>query len=155
MPLSQISFSETQNGLPFLADLPDARFSFSSCRFGFAGAWSSTHGVGVDVEDSSREVEAAELAQQFFSATETGVVEKAGGLKRQQVFFQLWSLKEAALKSIGEGLPFGLDAFVFELEPDVRAIRVPPGHGGPEQFSAYMIEEIECCGALVLKNRQA
>jgi 4'-phosphopantetheinyl transferase len=155
MPLSQITFGETQNGRPFLADLPDFWFSFSSCRLGFAGAWSSTHGVGVDVEDSTRKVDAAELARQFFSAAEARVVERAGGLKRQQVFFQLWSLKEAALKSIGEGLPLGLDAFEFELEPDLRVIRVPSVHGWPEQFSAHLIEEIECCNALVLRDRQA
>jgi 4'-phosphopantetheinyl transferase len=154
IPLSQLSFSETQHGRPFLADLPDCWFSFSSCRFGFAGAWSSTHGVGIDIEDSGRDVEAADLAQQFFSAAESRVIEKAGGPQRQQVFFQLWSLKEAALKSIGEGLPFGLDAFEFGLEPDVRVIRVPPGHGGPEQFSGHAIEGSECRGALVLKNRQ-
>lgn len=155
MPLSQISFNETEKGRPFLCDLPDTWFSFSSCRFGFAGAWSSSHAIGVDVEDSTRAVEAAELAQQFFSAAETQILEGAGDVKRQQLFFQLWSLKEAALKSIGEGLPFGLDAFEFVLEPDLRVLRVPRGYGGPEQFSAHVLEGIECRGALVLRNRQA
>jgi phosphopantetheinyl transferase len=36
-PLSQIVFNETGNGRPYLADLPDFWFSFSSCRFGFIG----------------------------------------------------------------------------------------------------------------------
>ena len=150
-PLSQIVFNETENGRPYLCDLPDFWFSFSSCRFGFAGAWSSTHGIGVDVEDETRNVEAAELARKFFSPAEAHVVEAADGLKRQQTFFQLWSLKEAALKSIGEGLPFGLDAFEFELEPNLRVVHVPPGYGGPERFSAHMIEGIECCTAIVIR----
>ena len=151
-PLSQIAFNETENGRPYLRDLPDVWFSFSSCRFGFAGAWSSTHGIGVDLTDKTREVEAAELARQFFSAAEAHVVEGAGGLKRQKAFFQFWSLKEAALKSIGEGLPFGLDAFEFELEPDLRVVHVPPGYGGPERFSAHMIEGIESCTAIVIRD---
>ncbi len=41
--LSQIVFRETEKGRPYLPDLPDFRFSFSSCRFGFLGAWSATH----------------------------------------------------------------------------------------------------------------
>jgi 4'-phosphopantetheinyl transferase len=151
MPLSQISFQETENGRPYLCDLPDFWFSFSSCRFGFAGAWSSTHGIGVDVEDETRNVEAAELARQFFSVAEARVVEGAGGLKRQQTFFQFWSLKEAALKSIGEGLPFGLDAFVFELEPNLRVVHAPTGYGGAERFSAHMIEGTECRTAVVIR----
>jgi len=69
-PLSQIAFKETENGRPHLSDLPDFWFSFSSCRFGFLGAWSSTHGIGVDLEDQTRDLEATELAQQFFSVAE-------------------------------------------------------------------------------------
>ena len=63
------------------------------------------------------DLEPTELAREFFSGAEANAVERAGGLERQRIFFQLWSLKEAALKSIGEGLPFGLDAFEFELTP--------------------------------------
>jgi phosphopantetheinyl transferase len=150
--LSKIAFNETESGRPYLCDLPDFWFSFSSCRFGFAGAWSSIHGIGVDLEGETRDVEAAELAQQFFSTAEARVVERASGLKRQQTFFQFWSLKEAALKSIGEGLPFGLDAFAFELEPNLRVVQVPPGYGGPDRFSAHMIDGIESCGAIVIRD---
>jgi 4'-phosphopantetheinyl transferase len=152
-PLSQIVFEETENGRPHLSDLPDFWFSFSSCRFGFLGAWSSTHGIGVDLEDQTRDLEAAELAQQFFSAAEANAVEEAGGLKSLRTFFQFWSLKEAALKSIGEGLPFGLDAFEFELDPNLRVVHAPPDHGGPEQFDAHVIEGIDsCCAALVTRS---
>jgi len=150
-PLSQIAFNETENGRPYLYELPDVWFSFSSCRFGFAGAWSSTHGIGVDLEDKTRDVEAAELAQQFFSTAEAHVVKGAGGIKRQQAFYRFWSLKEAALKCIGEGLPFGLDAFEFELEPDPRVVHAPPGYGRPERFSAHMIEGTESCTAIVIR----
>ena len=131
-PLSQIAFDETENGRPHLSDLPRCWFSFSSCRFGLVGAWSSTHGVGVDIEDQSRTLEAVELAQQFFSMAEATVVEGPGGLASRRTFLQLWSLKEAALKSIGEGLPYGLDAFEFALDPTLRVLDAPPDHGGPD-----------------------
>ena len=151
-PLSDIVFNETANGRPYLADLPDCWFSFSSCRFGFAGAWSATHGVGVDVEDPMKDVEATELARQFYSVAEAKAVDESGVLASRQMFLQFWSLKEAALKSIGEGLPFGLDAFEFELVPEVRVVQAPPDHGGPEQFSAHIIEGTDSCAALVVRR---
>ncbi len=151
-PLSQIVFEETENGRPYLSDLPDIWFSFSSCRFGFLGAWSSTHGIGVDLEDQKKNLEAKELAQQLFSVAEAKAVDEAGDLTSLQTFFQFWSLKEAALKSIGEGLPFGLDAFQFELAPTLRVVHTPPEHSGPEQFNAHVLEGTDSCAALIIRS---
>jgi len=137
---------------PYLSDSPDLWFSFSSCRFGILGAWSSTHGIGVDIEDQTRELEAAELARQFFSTAEAEAVEGVGGVERLRTFYRFWSLKEAALKSIGEGLPFGLDAFEFELDPSPRVVHAPPDNGGPEQFDAHVIEGTDGCAALVIRS---
>ena len=151
-PLSETVFKETENGRPYLSESPEVWFSFSSCRSGFLGAWSSTHGIGVDLEDQARNLEAAELAHRFFSETEASVVESAGGAERLRTFYQFWSLKEAALKSIGEGLPFGLDAFEFELAPNLRVVRAPPEHGGAEQYNAHLIEGIDSCAAFVIRD---
>ena len=123
--MSEIRLEYTENGRPYLADAPDLWFSFSSCRFGMLGAWSSTHGIGVDIEDHTRELEAGELARQYFSVAEAEAIEGAGGVERLRTFYRFWTLKEAALKSIGEGLPFGLDAFEFELDPRVRVVHAP------------------------------
>ncbi len=150
-PLSRIVFEKTENGRPYLSNLSDLWFSFSSCRIGFLGAWSSTHGIGVDVEDVTKNLEAVELAHRFFPEAEANAVERADGLERLQTFFQFWCLKEAALKSIGEGLPFGLDAFEFELDPNVRIVHAPSGHGGPEQFDAHLVERTDSCAALVTR----
>lgn len=150
--LSQMVFKETEKGRPYLPDLPDFRFSFSSCRFGFLGAWSSTHCIGIDLEDQTRTLEAAELAQQFFSEAEARVVKAVEGRARLRTFFQLWSLKEAALKSIGEGLPYGLDAFEFELTPNLRLLHAPSDYGGPDRFNAHVIEGTNSCAALVTQS---
>jgi 4'-phosphopantetheinyl transferase len=151
-PLLQIVFKETEKGRPYLSDLPVFWFSFSSCRFGFLGTWSPTHGIGVDFEDQTRDLEATQLAQQFFSAAEAKAVEAPGGLTSLRTFFQFWSLKEAALKSIGEGLPFGLDAFEFELDPKPCVVHAPPDHGRPEQFDAHVIRGNDSCAALVIRS---
>jgi phosphopantetheine--protein transferase-like protein len=154
--LSQIHFAEKENGRPYLPNLPNLWFSFSSSRFGFLGAWSSMHAIGVDLEDKTRNVEPGKLAQHFFSEAEAKAVETADSQVRLQTFFQLWCLKEAALKSIGEGLPFGLDAFEFELSPNIRIVQAPNNYGGPKQFDAHLIEETSTgqgCAALVIRRQ--
>src|SRR6478752_5874333 len=93
-PLSRIVFRETEKGRPYLPDLPNVWFSFSSCRFGFLGAWSSTHRIGVDLEDQTRNLDAAELAQQFLSQAEVSSVKVVGDLARQRTFYQLWSSRK-------------------------------------------------------------
>ena len=151
-PMSQIVFKETEKGRPYFPELPSFSFSFSSCHSGFLGAWSSRHEIGVDLEDISRGLEAAELARQFFSKAEAKAIEAAGRSARLRIFFQLWSLKEAALKSIGEGLPFGLDAFEVELAPTLRIVHAPRDHGGPERFDAHLIEGPDTCAAVVIRS---
>jgi 4'-phosphopantetheinyl transferase len=151
-PVSQIFFEETGNGRPYLSGLADTWFSFSSCHSGFLGAWSSTHAIGVDIENQTEIVEARELAKQFFSTDEAGIVNRTSEAERQRIFLQFWSLKEAALKSIGEGLPFGLENFQFKLHPKPRVVHAPASHGGHGQFEAHAIPGIDACAALVIRN---
>ena len=150
-PLSQIVFDETENGRPWLCEKPDLWFSFSSCRSGFVGAWSSTHGLGIDLEDRTTVIEAAELARTYFTESEAQVVERENSARRP-TFLQLWSLKEAALKSIGEGLPFGLDAFEFELDGGVRIVDAPREHGGPAGFTAHLFDRTDVFSAIVARR---
>ena len=148
--LKEIVFEETENGRPYLRDRSDLWFSFSSCRLGFIGAWSSTHGIGVDIEDQPIDMKVAELAQMYFTESEARIVGE--GRARLRTFLQLWSLKEAALKSIGQGLPFGLDMFEFELEGGLRVVGAPRDHGGVERFSAHLFDQTDACAALVVRS---
>jgi 4'-phosphopantetheinyl transferase len=151
-PLGQVAFEETAKGRPYLPEAPQLWFSFSACPRGFLGAWSSTHAVGVDLEDRTRPLEAAELAHRYFREAEARAVAGADAPARPALFLKLWTLKEAALKSIGEGLPFGLDAFAFELTPAVRIVDAPPDLGGPERFAAHLMDAADICAALVVRG---
>ena len=150
--LSKVVFEETENGRPYLVDLPACWFSFSSCRFGLLGAWSSRHRIGVDIEDRTGDPGATALAREFFSAAEARAVEGHDGRANLRSFFHLWSLKEAALKSIGEGLPYGLNAFEFEFDPNLRVVQAPPDHGGAGRFSAQVMEGADYCAAIVTRS---
>jgi len=150
--LSQVLFYETDAGRPYLSASPGFSFSFSACRFGYLGAWSATHGVGVDLEDKTRALQVVDLARRYFTASEAEAIEGVDGGASPRVFFRLWCLKEAALKSIGQGLPFGLDRFAFELEPELRVVHAPEDAGGRTQFDAHLIEVAGGCAALVSRS---
>lgn len=153
-PLSRFDFEETESGWPSLPASRVTWFSFSSCQSGFLGAWSSKHAIGVDLEDRTRDLEALELARRYFADAEAQAVECAGGPTRLHTFLQFWSLKEAALKSIGKGLPYGLDTFEFALTPRLRVVNAPTEHGGPARFDAHMIDGTGGCAALVIRSRE-
>ncbi len=149
--LTQIQFVTRDKGRPILVERPDIWFSFSSCNRGMLAAWSPTHALGVDIEDQTRTVEATQIADAFFSPAEAKLLHAADETMRQQKFFELWCLKEAALKSIGEGLPFGLDRFRFDLEPAPKIVEAPSKQGGPDKFSAYLVKSRECCASVVIR----
>lgn len=151
--LSDVEFKKTENGRPWLAEMPGTWFSFSSCRSGFLGAWSQTHAMGVDIEDRTGNLEVTRLARVYFSAAEARLVENSAGPARLATFCRLWSLKEAALKSVGQGLPFGLQRFVFRLNPAPRLVAAPAGYGGPTPFDAQLIDGAGACAALVTRRR--
>jgi 4'-phosphopantetheinyl transferase len=153
--LSRITFEETAKGRPYLAGVAQLSFSFSSCRSGLLGAWSSTNYVGVDIENSRGEIEPAPLADRFFSPAEAESIANTDQSTRMRRFLQLWTLKEAALKSVGEGLPYGLDAFEFELEPEPRVVTAPSEHGGAAGFEVHIIDNLGCCAALVIQSPAA
>jgi phosphopantetheine--protein transferase-like protein len=148
----QIDFAETDKGRPYLGGHRDVCFSFSSSRAGLLAAWSATHSVGVDLEDESRNVEAVTLARRYFCEGERRAIESLDEPEQLQLFFRYWCLKEAALKSIGEGLPSGLDAFEFDVHPKPRVLRAPSIHGGAPRFEAHLIDGTVFCAALVLHD---
>lgn len=153
--LASVNFAATTNGRPYLPELPGVWFSFSASANGHLAAWSASHALGVDVEDAASAGRAVEMARYHFSGAEADAVARAPGPMRGQIFLQLWTLKEAALKSIGEGLPYGLDAFRFEVVPSVRIVHAPEEHGGVATLRARLIDLVGGYGALVLRQHRA
>ena len=117
------------NGKPFL---PGFFFNLSH-----SGRWAvcavSDGEVGVDLEQERklhREVE------RRFTLAERAFLQTLAGAPRQSAFFDLWVLKEAALKFTGDGLAAGLSSVEVTLRPvtislpGVYAALLPPPEGG-------------------------
>jgi 4'-phosphopantetheinyl transferase len=115
-----LSFRVDQYGKPELdppCGEPPLRFNLSHTNGLAACALSYGHAVGIDVEEISRPVDFHLIAEKFFAAEEQQLVERSGPGEQPEVFYRIWTLKEAIIKGIGCGLSLPLQDFAFTLDP--------------------------------------
>lgn len=74
--------------------------------------------IGIDVETIDRVADDSDVARRYFSASEAAAIERCAPDARRMRFIELWTLKEAYIKAVGEGLSRPLDSFAFEFEED-------------------------------------
>ncbi|HUJ98335.1 MAG TPA: 4'-phosphopantetheinyl transferase superfamily protein [Stellaceae bacterium] len=112
-------FETNAYGCPSVAEpaaLRDLRFNLSHTEGLVACAVTRRGEVGVDVENTGREVDPLALAPMVFAAPEVRDVAAAPPEARRQRFFAYWTLKEAYIKARGMGISLALDGFWFELD---------------------------------------
>ena len=71
--------------------------------------------VGIDVEALSRPTPGLDVAERFFSPEEYRMLRQAPASQQHELFFAIWTLKEAYIKARGMGLSLPLDQFAFDL----------------------------------------
>lgn len=154
-----IAFGTGSHGKPFLlaadadktsdARRHELRFNVSHTDdlAVIAVAWGRE--VGIDIEKLDREVDMEGLARRFFSPAEALAVLNADKAMRKQMFFRIWTTKEAYIKARGEGLSLPLDQFdvVTDLSrpPGLVATRHDPEDAQRWQFAAVEIENDCAC----------
>ena len=105
---------------------------------GFSVSHSGGHGlialvphgrIGVDVEERTPRRNLNDDIRLLFAPGERAELEAADGDRRTDLFYRLWTLKEAVLKAAGLGL--GLDTAGFEI-PRVLYRGAPEGEATPQ-----------------------
>jgi 4'-phosphopantetheinyl transferase len=117
-------FGSDASGKPYLIDRSELQFNISHTRGLVACALSLAGPIGVDVEPIDRERDIASISARNFAPTEvTDLGAVKDGARRQAMFIELWTLKEAYLKALGAGLSRPLDeiAFRFSGASDLHA----------------------------------
>ena len=113
-------FEKNAFGRPDVADgLLEAnglRFNLSHTDGLVACAITPTADVGVDVESLARATPGLEIAERFFSPDEFAMLQKAPAAEQHELFFAIWTLKEAYIKARGMGLSLPLDQFAFDID---------------------------------------
>lgn len=159
-----------EKGRPIAVNMDDWQISITHCD-GLAACALGAFPIGVDAEPLDRQAREA-VRQRVLSPSEIAIVEQAEN--PDQMFFRLWTLKEALGKCRGVGLGYPLRETRFSLDAAGRiscsengflfAQYVPWGayvlsvcvsRGGEKsglESIGYVFDEIspEACGLIVL-----
>lgn len=115
---TELSFETSEHGKPLaLVDGVPALADFSVSHSGSHGliAFVPEGRIGVDVEERSARRDLAGDIRVLFAPEERAALGAAEGDQRIDLFYTLWTLKEALVKATGTGL--SLDTAAFELPP--------------------------------------
>lgn len=119
-----VELVETRYGKPRLAPVHgSADVEFNLSHSGILALYAFTRGraVGVDVELIREIPNADDLAERFFSVTETALLRALPLDRHSLAFLACWTRKEAFIKALGLGLSYPLDAFDVTIDPDAPA----------------------------------
>ena len=152
----RLSFGSSDHGKPFaLVDEAPAAISFNLSHSGKHGliALVSNGRLGVDVEERVARKDFDELSETVFGPHEQSALACVGGRDKVQLFFRLWTIKEALIKALGLG--FTLDVSQFEVPQTLhqgrmgifRFPQLPEVHWrveyiGNKDFSAAIAHEL-------------
>lgn len=111
-----LQFGIGEQGKPYLVDAPrELDFNVSHSGEWLVCAVTAGIPVGVDVEEAVPTRDVMTLARRFFREEEVAALAERGAAEQCERFYDLWTLKESAVKARGEQLLFGLDARGFAL----------------------------------------
>ena len=86
--------------------------------------------VGADIERVRADVDGAEIARRFFSADEIDYLNRVPRSLQAEVFFGIWTRKEACLKARGEGFAASpTDFSVLQLHGTWSLLPLQPAPG--------------------------
>lgn len=106
-----------KNGKPYLVNpVSPLVFNLSHSQDMAVFAVGMEHALGVDIESVKRKGSQRDIAERYFHQAEVAQLNKLSGTEQANLFFRLWTLKEAFLKATGEGISGGLDKIAFDLQ---------------------------------------
>lgn len=80
--------------------------------------------IGVDIERISYINNCISIAQNFFSDSENLLLESVSDDEKLDLFYNLWTHKEALVKASGMGLTFGMDHWSIKPETDKYKLKI-------------------------------
>lgn len=144
--------NKSASGRPYLSqDQTPLSFNLTHCDDCLIFAFSQFADPGVDVELLSRKTDFDGVAKRYFSYQEYSELNSLVATDRTELFYRLWTLKEAAVKASGAGLANGLRQFAFS-QPGTESF-VHESRSGHFRFWSTSYERHVVSVALMLRQR--
>jgi 4'-phosphopantetheinyl transferase len=126
-PLGRPELTPPRDGRPVPSFNLTHTGDFAACAMMLHGA-----PIGIDAEDIRRPINLAEMVERWFAAPERNLLEQIAGVRRADMFFRIWTIKEAILKTTGHGLR--IEPQLFAVEPERNRALIPKGLGIPTRW---------------------
>lgn len=130
----EFTFATGENGKPRLVGDDQLHFNVSHAG-GRALIAIAPSAVGIDIERADKCIDHLAVAAEIFSPAEYAAVEQAPRRQRSEIFFTIWTRKEAYLKATGCGFSANLERISSIAEG--REIEDTSMPQGPEHWFAY------------------
>ena len=114
------------------AGSPALTFNLTHTRGLVACAVARGTAVGIDAERFDARLASPDVAASCFAPGELRLLESCAGDQYAARFLELWTLKEAYVKAVGDGLSIPLQGFSFSFESSHRL-----GFAGPDDHAAW------------------
>jgi 4'-phosphopantetheinyl transferase len=142
-PPKEWTFTSNTYGKPALPDEITAE-THLSCNLAHtnglvACAVAHEASLGVDVEAIDRRIDPLSIADRFFAPAEVAALERCSESERTVRFVEIWTLKEAYVKAVGDGLSLPLNDFwfVFDGPSSLRFDATTGSSDGAWQFALF------------------
>ena len=114
----QLGFVRGPNGKPELAGEHQGRLHFNLSHSGRCLLFgvSATNEVGVDIEEVRDTSSLTDTARYFFRPEEWEALQQLPADALVPTFYRLWTLKEAAAKTVGQNLAWGMTHMSIGIE---------------------------------------
>lgn len=155
-----LQFTRNRHGKPELVHstaMPEQplKFNISHTQGLLVLALTVVDEVGVDVEAVTRDADMLALAERYFAAAEVALLRAAAPLQLRELFFRLWTLKEAYVKARGLGLQLGLDSFAFGIDAALVPSLLQAEADDVTRWSCFSLNHAESFRIAVAVNRPA
>lgn len=116
-PLGRPELTPSRDGRPVPSFNLTHTSDFAACAI--------LHGapIGIDAEDIRRPIDVFEMAARWFAPSERRLLLQLPETRRTEMFFRIWTIKEAILKTTGHGLR--IEPQLFAVDPDRGRTIVP------------------------------
>ncbi|MBS1518085.1 MAG: 4'-phosphopantetheinyl transferase superfamily protein [Bacteroidetes bacterium] len=137
----KIRFEYSDKGKPFLKN-SEIFFNLSHSGERCVIAVSRAENLGIDIERIREVKDLLNISAKYFSETEFDLIKKSPPKIRTELFFRIWTLKEAFIKATGEGLSYPLKGFSVLLNAgDSHSVNI---RNRAEENDLWSLFSLEC-----------